>query len=524
MRINKDKCNQCKLCIDACPVGAVCHGNGEIYISEELCANTLQCTAMQACPNDAVERTMRRQDTVMCTICPVGCQIGNGKTGECRMYTNKNGSIVRLVPLTSCEDSRIAVTEEYDDEIKRPLVTAIGAGFRASTTPLIVQDKVRGIDVVTCVSECHFEYSGILVKIDCDEYVGEEEAKVYYKGKKVGRVTHELYGGKTLYIGSVNDIISKDGWVAAKVCATLANREKVKLNIENGAHLEIQVGEKPKVNSNESDIRRLVCGNTAAVYLYNDFLAGLVDEVIVIDRHICGQFGIFEKEETRYGRLTNEEEQKTRWGRLTRSGIRLRGASPIGMHKFPEPGGTGWGMTQFQSPLDIIESIDIGRINPGFRLLITEPNAARIAYFVFSEDKRFEEAEIPMPISKAMKEYKMCCEPASVSAYFMPCASGSARHKFVSPRQTRNLQKAIYDKKVRITIGGAPTWLLKGGGVAVMVDVEHVKAGSFHWTNHPAVVAPLEWTMKLDDFIKIGGITNYIRPLKEVIKKQDTVT
>ena len=63
--------------------------------------------------------------------------------------SNENGTIVRIVPLTSFANSGVTIPGECADEIKRPVVTAIGAGYRASLTPLIVQDKVRGVDVVT---------------------------------------------------------------------------------------------------------------------------------------------------------------------------------------------------------------------------------------------------------------------------------------------------------------------------------------------------------------------------------------
>lgn len=518
MIINKDKCTECRLCIEACPVGAVAYRNSEMVISDD-CVNTLQCTAQQACPEDAIERSERAKDTIMCTICPVGCQIKIGKVGECRMYTNRNGQIDRTVSLTPFESVKEIVGEEYDEVIRQPLLTGIGAGFRMTMAPLIVQEKVRGVDVVTCVSECHFEYCGILIKLDCEEYIGEEGAEIHYNGEKVGVVTQELYGSKTITIGGVNEIIRENGWMVAKLCAAIANREKVKLKVKGGARLELRVGEKPVVNGQVSEKKRLVCGVSTASYLYNDFMAGLVDEVIVIDRHITGQFGAFDEEKTRHGALTGEDEKKTRWGRLTKSGIRLRGASPIGLIKFPEPGGPGWGMTQMQSPLDIIENFDPAKLSPGFKLLITETNGDRTALFIFTNEGTFEEAEIPVEIKKAMEEYKACCEPARVSAYLMPCPSGTARHKFVTPRHNLRLHQAIDEKKVCVTMGGAPTWLLAGGGATLMVDVERVKAGAFHWTNHPAVVAPLEWTIKLEDFIGVGGAIDRVQPLKEVMEE-----
>ncbi len=524
MYINKEKCNECGLCIEACPVGAILQRDEQVYISGD-CVNTLRCTASQICPKEAIERSERQEGTVRCINCPVGCEIKLGKMGECRMYVNDNGTIVRAVPLTTFESVKEVVGEECDEVIRHPLVTGIGAGFRHSGRTgqhrLIVQDKVHGVDVVTCVSECHFLYSGVVVKLDCEKYVGEEGADIFHKGKKVGMVTQEFYGAKTIYIGGANRLIGENGWLAAKLGADIANRKRVELKVKNGAKLEIQVGQKPVINGEVAERRRWCCGVTSAVFLFKDFLAGLIDEVVVIDRHNGGAFGTFEEKKTVYG-TTIGKEWETTWGRITKSGIKYRGEIALGNIWYPYPGGTGLGMTKIESPLDIMESFDPQKLKPGFRLLITEPNADRIALFEFTDKGEFKEADIPAKLKQGIEEFKACCEPAKVSAYFMPCASGSARHAVVAPRKSLNLNQAIWDKKACITVGGAPTTVLVGGGVAFIVDVERVKPGSFYWTNHPAIVSPLEWTMKYQDFVDIGGNVGSVRPLREVLEETNS--
>jgi hypothetical protein len=59
-----------------------------------------------------------------------------------------------------------------------------------------------------------------------------------------------------------------------------------------------------------------------------------------------------------------------------------------------------------------------------------------------------------------------------------------------------------------------------GGGINFMVDVEEVKPGAFYWTSAPAIVAPLEFTMRLEDYRWIGGFIENVRPLKEVLKER----
>ena len=51
-----------------------------------------------------------------------------------------------------------------------------------------------------------------------------------------------------------------------------------------------------------------------------------------------------------------------------------------------------------------------------------------------------------------------------------------------------------------------------------MVDVEEVKPGAFYWTAAPAIVAPLEFTLTYEDYVKIGGFAENVKPLSEVLK------
>jgi hypothetical protein len=45
-----------------------------------------------------------------------------------------------------------------------------------------------------------------------------------------------------------------------------------------------------------------------------------------------------------------------------------------------------------------------------------------------------------------------------------------------------------------------------------MVDVEKVMPGAFSWTPTPATICPIEYTMTLDDYIKMGGHEEAIKP------------
>ena len=46
-----------------------------------------------------------------------------------------------------------------------------------------------------------------------------------------------------------------------------------------------------------------------------------------------------------------------------------------------------------------------------------------------------------------------------------------------------------------------------------MVDVTQMPAGAFGYVPTPAIVAPIEFTMKLSDYAALGGHMDYVQPL-----------
>jgi hypothetical protein len=66
--------------------------------------------------------------------------------------------------------------------------------------------------------------------------------------------------------------------------------------------------------------------------------------------------------------------------------------------------------------------------------------------------------------------------------------------------------------KARLTVGGAATFVLPGGGINFMVDVEKVMPGAFAWVPTPATVCPIEYTMTLEDYHEMGGHIEAIKP------------
>ena len=53
----------------------------------------------------------------------------------------------------------------------------------------------------------------------------------------------------------------------------------------------------------------------------------------------------------------------------------------------------------------------------------------------------------------------------------------------------------------------------RGGGITFMVDVTRLPAGAFGYVPTPALVAPIEFTMRLSDYAALGGHMDHVRPL-----------
>jgi hypothetical protein len=101
-----------------------------------------------------------------------------------------------------------------------------------------------------------------------------------------------------------------------------------------------------------------------------------------------------------------------------------------------------------------------------------------------------------------------------VSAIYTAGSGGSARAGVT--KFPIKLTQAIHARKATLTVGGSPTFVMPGGGISFMVDVERVKAGSFYWTPTPATICPVEYTMEKDEYEKIGGHVGAMKPFSVV--------
>ena len=464
---------------------------------------------------------MSAAEKIRCDACPVLCYIAEGRTGACDRYANVSGELTRVDPLVVIEEAQdkgtplvpFAGRADWDGGIVKPggtFVTAIGAGTTYpdyKPAPFIVSSQVEGVDMVTVVSEAIFSYCGAKVKIDTDRHLGPERSLVRCQGEPVGHVTSGEYGSQMLSLGGVHHLTGgskKEGRVTCDTLMDLCNRKAVEMTIDEGATIVVEAGRAPVVNGVLEQRMRVGCGS-ASIGMFAKQWAPLVDEVVVVDDHITGVLS---------------EHQAGRYLDVKPTGIRIRGrkSTPGRYFQVAEPG-TGWGGTNISDPLSIVESFDPKVAKPGTTLLMVSTTGEQYAYFVLDEALRPVETELPPSLVGTVERIAENCEPALCSVLFMGGAGGSLRAGVTeNPVQlTRSVKQAL----TYVSCGGVPAYVWPGGGITVMVDVTRMPANSFGYVPTPALVAPIEFTMRHGDYAALGGHVEAIRPIAAVLAQAE---
>ncbi len=454
---------------------------------------------------------------IVCNACPVLCQISAGRAGACDRYANVAGALTRVDPLllmarTLDEQGALvpfAAGQPWDGSVtaKAPVfVTGVGSGTTYpdyKPAPFIVSSQQADVDMVTVVTEGIFSYCSFKVKIDTDRYLGPECAPVRCQGEVVGHVTTMEYGSQMLSLGGVHHLTGgskKEGRVTCEVMLALGNREPVEMRIDGGTQLVVQAGRAPVINGVEERRMRVGCGS-ATIGIFAQQWHGHVDEVVVVDDHITGVLS---------------EHQAGRFLDMRPGGIKVIGrkSTPGRYFQVANPG-LGWGGTDITDPLKIIKSIDPREAWPGERVLMVSTTGEDYAYFVLDEALRMVPAEIPAPVTKVVERIGENCEPALCTVLFLGGAGGSLRAGV-----TENpiaLTRSIKDLLTRVTCGGAPAYVWPGGGIMVMADVTRMPENAFGWVPTPAIVAPIEFTLRRADYAALGGHMERVRPLADIL-------
>jgi Pyruvate/2-oxoacid:ferredoxin oxidoreductase delta subunit len=496
MRIIPEKCKGCGLCAKDCPTKAIALADKKADIDQNLCVGCRVC--FRVCQFAAVEpEPVNMTDRAECDHCPIKCRIRLGAKGACARYRNADGVVMRVDRPLAWQDVADIVGPDPDESIRRPVLTAIGVGTSypdIRPAPAIVTQNRGGVEVVTVATEVPLSYSSILVKIDTDVHIGEQGAPVIFEGRKVGMLETEQYGSKMLHIGGVNRLTGGEaGFAAARSVVEIANRRMVKLRVKDGASLEIQVGQSPVINGVPVGKMRVGCGS-ATTGIFAGMFVEAADEVLVLDSHITGQ--------------------------LSRhvAGV-VAGARPSGVEVvFPmsTPGryfgdhGEGWGGTSITDPKNLIKSIDMNVARPGMTILVTETTGQNGAMFAVRADGGLKDIPLTPKAVEVLRAVRDTCEPSLVSAMYSGGSGGSARAGVA--RYPIKLTRAVHEAKVSVTVGGAPAYVMPGGGISFFVDVSRIKPGVFCWTPTPATICPLEYTMTLEDYRAMGGHVEAMKP------------
>ena len=438
---------------------------------------------------------------VTCDACPVLCHISDGRTGACDRWGNVNGVLTRVDPIVLAHRGAAGADPAV-------FVTGVGAGTTYpdyKPAPFIVASQHEGVDMVTVVTEGIFSYCSFKIKIDTDRFLGPEQGNVRHHGEVVGHVTTAEYGSQMLSIGGVHHLTGgsrKEGRATCELMADLGNKHPVELSVDGGADLIVQAGHAPVVNGVPESRMRVGCGS-ATIGIFAKQWLGLVDEVVVVDDHITGVLS---------------EHQAGRCLGIRESGIELKGrrSTPGRYFKVANPG-TGWGGTDTENPLSIIEGFDAAVSWPGLRLLMVSTTGEHSAYFVLDESLQPQAADMPPSLRHVVERIADNCEPALSTVLFLGGAGGSLRAG-VTESPVR-LTRAIKEALVNVTCGGASAYVWPGGGITVMVDVAKMPDNSFGTVPTPAIVAPIEFTMRLSDFTALGGHVESIIPLRDVITR-----
>jgi hypothetical protein len=266
----------------------------------------------------------------------------------------------------------------------------------------------------------------------------------------------------------------------------------------------VQAGKPPIVDGAQEERMRVGCGS-ATIGMFAKQWFGKVDEVVVVDDHITGVLS-----EHQAGKLLGVKE----------TGIKLKGrrSTPGRYFQVAEPG-TSWGGTDINDPLTILGKFNAKKAWPGLRLMMVSTTGEHYGYFELDETLKPREKELPADLRESVARIRENCEPALCTVLFMGGAGGSLRAGVTE--NPVKLTHSVCDALTRVTCGGAPVYVWPGGGITFMVDVTHMPRNAFGYVPTPALVAPIEFTLKLTDYAALGGYVEHVRSLTSIVTKDE---
>jgi hypothetical protein len=306
----------------------------------------------------------------------------------------------------------------------------------------------------------------------------------------LGGVNHLTHGGK------------KEGRVTCEALLDLCNGKAVELAVDGGASIIVQAGRAPIIDGNLEERMRVGCGS-ATIGMFAKQWYGKVDEVVVVDDHITGVLS-----EHQAGKLLGARD----------TGIKIKGrrSTPGRYFHVAEPG-SGWGGTNVSDPLAIVAGFDTKEAWLGLTILMVSTTGEQHGFYRLDDNLRPREEDLPENLRESVERIRENCEPALCSVLFMAGAGGSLRAGVTENpvRLTRSVRQAL----TTVTAGGAPVHVWPGGGITFMVDVTLLPENAFGYVPTPAIVAPIEFTLRLEDYAALGGHVDHVRPVEDVLRQ-----
>lgn len=505
-RILEDKCKGCDKCVKNCPLGAIALEKKKAVISDS-CVGCGIC--FKLCKFGAVEESVRPEAAVVCQICPIHCNVPTEGLGACRRYRNIGDRLERTEPLNVVDPSCLKI-EDSTGLPNAPLMLGLGAGsnlYSADVPSKFVGSAVvDGVEVISCVTETVLSFNGARVKIDTDEFIGENGSPVTRDGVVVGYVNTAEYGSQFIYFGGSHLNTSPGGHTVLKTTCELLNKRPVTVRTSNVKELVLQHGKPPIIDGVQAERMRIGCGTVVASSFTLERWEKVVDEVIGIDYDVTSKMSTHTTSGQRYG-------------------YKDSGITPVGAYSSPGRyfgiPGKGWGGSSVMEGRDAIASIDKTKAWPGLRLLITEPTAVRAVYFELDENLEPVEKPIPVKVEEILEFIRDNCEPCNCHVSVIAGFGGGIRD-VISRTRSRNVNDALRAGKIKYTICGEPVYIMPGGGITAEACVENIPEGAFTWVPTPASVCPMEATMTRETYEEIGGYVEAIRPVEEIIRENET--
>ena len=137
----------------------------------------------------------------------------------------------------------------------------------------------------------------------------------------------------------------------------------------------------------------------------------------------------------------------------------------------------------------------------------------QFAYYVLDDDLVPQLAPLPDALQATVDLITENCEPALCTVLFMGGAGGS----LALARATRSSSPARCRRTHSRFMRRVPAYVWPGGGITIMVDVLNCPTTPLARPT-PALVAPLEFTVRREDYHDLGGHDAAVRSIGEAIE------